>query len=86
MAASILAILAYLIPFLLDAWKENSPNRKEEKRYGEIQQGRQDIIDGNAVAIQSRIDRLLSVPENGKPICVVRGESEEDFQRRISAL
>lgn len=60
-------------------------NRKtpEQRRNDEIQQGRKDIANGDAVAVSNRIDGLLPVSESSG---VVGQPSSEDIERRISNL
>jgi hypothetical protein len=87
MIASIVSILAYLVPFLLDAWKENSPERKKEKQYAEIQTGRSAVAVADVGAIAGRIDRLLSVQVTGPAGGGVAGlQSAEDVSRRLGNL
>lgn len=57
MISSIFAVLA----LLLEIWMQNRPTA-EEKRYADIQEGRQDIAAGDVAAVNGRIDRMLSVP------------------------
>lgn len=69
MWASILSIVAYLIPFILDAWLERSPARKKEAEDAETQKIRAAIAAGNAVVLDAELDRLLSdvsLPTKGK--------------------
>ena len=65
MWASILSILAYLVPFVLDAWQASRPEAKKEARNDEIQKGRLAIASGDVAYNNSRIDRLLS--DGGMP-------------------
>jgi hypothetical protein len=51
-----------VVALLLEIWMQNRAGQ-EEKRYAEIQKGRQDIAAADADAINGRIDRLLSIPE-----------------------
>ena len=66
MLVSILSILAYLVPFILDAWQASSPERAKEAANAAIQNGRNDVYKGDVAMVDIRIDRLLhdvSVPE-----------------------
>jgi hypothetical protein len=55
--AAIAAVCSLLLP-LLQWWISRSPGRAKEDRTDAIQQGRQDIADGNADAVSARIDRV----------------------------
>jgi hypothetical protein len=65
MAASILSILAYLVPFILEAIKNSAPARAQEARDAEIQKGRVDIAGVDPGPVAARIDRLLMVQAGG---------------------
>jgi hypothetical protein len=82
MITSILSILAYLIPFVLEAWKANSPERKLEAANAAIQQGRTDLESGNTDAVVARIDSVCA----GLSSSTTGQQSAEDIARRISAL
>ena len=60
MWVSILSILAYLVPFLLDAWQASSPERKKEAEDAERQKIRNAIAKANAVVLDSELNGLLS--------------------------
>jgi hypothetical protein len=60
MWVSILSIAAYLIPFILDAWLERSPERKKEAEDVERQKIRAAIAAGDVNTINKYADRLLS--------------------------
>jgi hypothetical protein len=67
--ATALSILAYLAPFLLEAfkaWQDGKPARTVEDRNEEIQKGRADIASGNAAAVSVRIDRVPTI-QTGAP-------------------
>jgi hypothetical protein len=59
MWVSILSILAYLVPFILDAWQASSPERKKEAEDAEIQKVRTAIATGDVAIVNSAVDRLL---------------------------
>ena len=59
-----LAIIAALLPMVLEllrTWIDNAPKRKQEDLHEEVQQGRQDIANGNVDNVNILIDRVLSV-------------------------
>ena len=56
---SVVAALIGLIVLVVELYRESSPERKADKREEEILQGRQDIVDGDADAVQRRLDQLL---------------------------
>lgn len=60
MWVSILSILAYLVPFILNAWQAGSPERKKEAEDAERQKIRNAIAAANAVVLDNELDRLLS--------------------------
>jgi hypothetical protein len=60
MWVSILSILAYLVPFILDAWQASRPERKKEAEDADEQKVRNAIAAGNAVVLNATTDRLLS--------------------------
>jgi hypothetical protein len=63
---------------LIKWWAGKAPERAADA----IQQGRQDVVDGNSDAVSARIDGMLqgsSDSATGEP-------SEEDIQRRIGQL
>jgi hypothetical protein len=77
--AAIAAIFSVLLP-LLQWWIANAPERKIEAQNEAKQQGRQDIVEGNA-----RVDGLLSISgeqsgDSGP------SPSTEEAQRRLDAL
>ena len=82
---SLLSILAYLAPFLIEAWQSGTPARVKEKRNEEVQQGRMDIVDGNIPAINSRVDELLSIQDQ-QSSNTGQFPSTEDAQKRLDAL
>ncbi len=53
-----------LLALILEMIAQNRQTA-QEKRYEQIQAGRTDIADGDAVAVDARIDQLLSVSEAG---------------------
>lgn len=57
---SILSILAYLAPFLIEAWTTGTPARIKEKQDAERQKVRNAIATGDVAAVNSVVDRLLS--------------------------
>lgn len=57
--AAVTAFLALLL-WVLKQWQSNQPKRDQEAADDATQQGRADIADGNADAVNDRIDRLLS--------------------------
>ena len=56
---SLITVLLTLVTKVYEAYQRNAPKREAQKRDEEIDQGRKDIVDGNADAVQSRIDWLL---------------------------
>lgn len=74
-ALSILAIVLEII----------AQNKKglQEKRYEEIQSGRDDIVRGDSTALSNRIDRMLSVSESNQP----SGSTDPaDVERRLRTV
>lgn len=68
MWVSILSILAYLVPFILDAWTSNAPARKKEAEDAERQKIRNAVSSGNVSVVNGELDRLLhnvSLPTTG---------------------
>ena len=57
----ILTIIGSIILILLKTWQDGSPDRSEEKRDAEIQQGRTDIASGDVAAVSIRIDSVQPV-------------------------
>ena len=55
----ILAGVLAIAGILLKIYVAKKPARDERKRKDVIQEGRQDIVDGNVGAVESRIDGLL---------------------------
>jgi hypothetical protein len=55
---SILSILAALIPFIIDAWQKNQPERKR----GVLVNDRINVANGAVDRINDRLDRVLSIP------------------------
>ena len=51
-----------VIALLLEIWMQNRPT-PQEKRYANLQTGRQDIAAGDVDAVNGRIDRLLSLTD-----------------------
>jgi hypothetical protein len=60
MWASILSILAYLAPFMLEAWQASRPEAKKEALNEETQKLRLAIYKGNPVAVNNALNGLLS--------------------------
>lgn len=54
----IVSILS-LVGVLVKIWADKTPEREQEKRDEHIDQGRQDIVDGNVDAVSKRVDDLL---------------------------
>lgn len=54
-----------IIALVLKQYYAGAPERVEEKRDEEIQQGRTDIADGDIDAVNERIDRLLGSEDGG---------------------
>lgn len=71
--------LIALVLQMVASWKT-----ERQKRYDEIQQGRKDIASGNTVAVDNRVDRVLSV--SGVSTTDAGEQSAEDIERRISKL
>lgn len=57
--AAIASLLAIVL-FGLKQWQSSQPKRDQEQDYDDIQQGRADIADDDADAVNGRIDRLLT--------------------------
>lgn len=57
--AAIASLLAIIL-LVLKQWQANQPKRDQEAADEENQQGRADIADRNADAVNDRIDRLLT--------------------------
>ncbi|MGE0919427.1 hypothetical protein [Trichlorobacter lovleyi] len=57
--AAVTAFLTLLL-WVLKQWQSNQPKRDKEAADETTQQGRADIADGNADAVNDRIDRLLT--------------------------
>lgn len=57
--AAVTAIITLIIA-LMKWWQSRQPERDQENRYDAIQQGRNDIANGDVDAVNGRIDRLLS--------------------------
>lgn len=74
---SVLSILAIVLEIIVQ--NRQTP---QEKRYDEIQQGRNDIADADVDAINARIDRLLSQQDND----TAGQRGEEVTAGRISAV
>jgi hypothetical protein len=74
---AIAAVCALLLP-LLQWWMGNKPERDAKASQDAIQQGRQDIADGNADAVSARIDR---VPQTSSSAPVI--SDDESTKRRI---
>ena len=59
MAATILSILAYLIPWLVEVYQAGAPARTQEAKDAEMQKLRVAISTGDVVAVNSITDGLL---------------------------
>ena len=81
LGAALTAVIS-LIGVLVKLWIDGKPKREEEKASDKLQQGRQDIVQGNTDAIEQRIDQLCGGSGGSAPGV----QSPEDFTRRISAL
>ena len=57
--AAIASLLAIVL-WGLKQWQSNQPKRDQEQAYDDIQQGRADIANDDADAVNGRIDRLLT--------------------------
>lgn len=57
--AAVTAIITLIIA-LMKWWQSRQPERDQENRYDAIQQGRNDIANGDVDAVNGRIDQLLS--------------------------
>ena len=57
--AAVTAIITLIIA-LMKWWQSRQPERDQENRYDVIQQGRNDIANGDVDAVNGRIDQLLS--------------------------
>lgn len=55
-----LSTLAAIVLLLLREYVSRKPQQIEEQNNDAIQEGRQDIADGNVSAVNDRIDKLLS--------------------------
>jgi len=66
----------------LQLWNANASNREAKSANDNIQKGRKDLGDGNVVAVESRIDSLLTNSDSSNAGI----ESAEDAERRISQL
>jgi hypothetical protein len=77
-----IAAIAGVIAVLLKAYLAKEPQRDEARHEKEIQQGRQDILDGDADAISRRVDRLPS-PANSDTGGIA---DDEATSRRLSAI
>lgn len=55
-----IASLLGIILLMLKQWQSNQPKRDQEAADETTQQGRTEIADGNADAVNDRIDRLLT--------------------------
>ena len=60
MVATILSILAYLIPWLIEVYQTGAPARTQEAKDAEIQKLRVAIPVGDVVAVNAAFDKLLS--------------------------
>lgn len=60
MWVTVLSILAYLVPFILEAWTASRPAAKKEAQDEVVQKGREDIVLGDVAAVNARVDGLLS--------------------------
>lgn len=81
--AAVVASVLGIILVALKQWAANSPAREKEAADEKIQQGRQDIQNGNIDVIEQRIDGLLN---NTTGNSNAREQSSEDINRRISKL
>jgi hypothetical protein len=77
-----IAAIAGVIAVLLKSYLAKEPQRDEARHEKEIQQGRQDILDGNADDVESRIDRLSS-PANSDTGGI---SDDEATSRRLSTI
>lgn len=57
---AVIAAVAGLLLYVLKQYAAGKPERDQENRADEIQQGRADIDTGNAAAVNDRIDRLFT--------------------------
>jgi len=79
---AVIAGLVTIAGLLVKAWLASSPQRAKEASDDKVQQGRNDIVDGNVGAVSQRIDGLCKDSGNsnaGIP-------STEDFERRLRKL
>jgi len=77
-AAAVTAVFS-VIALLLEAWAQNAPAREQEKRDEHIDQGRQDLVDVNVSAVESRIDCLLRdevIDNAGSPAGIQDGQDK----------
>jgi hypothetical protein len=73
--SAITAVFSFLL-FIGEIWVSNQPEREKEERNDAIQQGREDIASGDVVAVNNRVDKLLSEPSDstGQPSGKVTAE------------
>ena len=76
-----LSVLIPLIAALFKFWLDRAPERKEKAENEKIQQGRQDIADGNVAAVSERIDSLPQTSSN-----TPRLGNDENTKRRLAEI
>ena len=83
-----------IFALLLKQYMDGAPKRQEEARNALVEKGREDIADGNTIAVNARADELLSggsLPTEGNPAADSAGgqhsdESEaERFQKLLNS-
>ena len=80
-AAALPAILG-LVLALLQLWSAKAPQRIAKGEEDAKQQGRQDIANGNADAVSTRIDGLCSQASGNSPGL----SDDEDTKRRLAKI
>lgn len=80
-AAGITALLT-ILGLLLRAWLAAAPKRAKEALDAKIQQGRQDIANGNESAVSARIDSVSK--ESTSNSAGLR--DDEDTKRRLTKI
>lgn len=76
-----------VVGMLLKAYLAKAPQRQEEAKADAIQEGRQDIVNGDSDAVAARIDRVLA--QNGSDAGSKSSELESgtaDAIRRLGNL
>lgn len=76
-----LTVLILLIAALFKFWMDRAPERKEKAENEKLQQGRQDIADGNVAAVSERIDSLPTHSGDSP-----RLGDDEDTKRRLAKI